>query len=414
MNRRNNNHQHHHQLSDAIISREERNETRESCCRRYDDDDDGVEEVIADDDNNDKQQHRRLVATSDMCYYCFDTLLAELLLLQQQQQPESSEDHRGQSSRSSSSTRRNHTTKLRTKTKTPLEGSSCGNSMDEGANAHDASDQTQQETQSWCHYYAPPDIDCPLFVTWSKLRSKHPPPPLPLLSEMSSSSGLSTPVTTTASSTSNITDDVDVDDDIAEKADYDLRGCVGTLSPKSLQYALSEFAVTSALHDHRFDPISLRELPYLRVGVSLLVKYEVCDHCLDWEVGVHGIIIKFDHNIIDKRGIERRGGGRGDTTATYSATYLPEVAFEQKWTQQETVLSLVRKAGYRGVITDELLVRIRCTRYQSSKYQRTYQEYVMHRGIDPLQDLNINLAAAAVDEAMRNTGNNSSRHCINL
>ncbi len=355
MNRRSNNNNRQLVLSDAILSTEEKNENRESCC------DDGVE---AADDNHGKQ--RLLVATSAMCHYCFDTLLAELL-------PEL--DPRGQSR---SSTPRNHSTQLMSTTKTPLEGS-----------------QTHEQQS---YYYAPPNIECPLFVTWSKLRSKHPPPPL--LSEVSSS-GLSTPIATTAS-TSNITDDDD--DTIAEKADYDLRGCVGTLSPKSLKYALSEFAVTSALHDHRFDPISLRELPFLRVGVSLLVNYEACDHCLDWVVGVHGIIIKFD---IDKR------GGRGDT---YSATYLPEVAFEQKWTQQDTVLSLVRKAGYRGAITDELLLQIRCTRYQSSKYQITYQEYVMsmHRGIDPLQDLNINLAAAAVDEAMKFTGKNSSRHCVNL
>lgn len=343
----------------------------ESSCR------DGEEEV-----DDGKEQ---LVATPDMCHYCFDTLLAELL-------PES--DPRGQGVRSS---KRKHTSKT-TATTTSHDGSSFS-----------VNDDTNTQTSNYPRHqpklYTPPNIDCPLFVTWSKLRSKHPPP---LLSEVSSS-GLSTPVTTTAS-TSNITDDEDDGGgDVAEKVDYDLRGCVGTLSPKSLKYALSEFAVTSALHDHRFDPISLRELPFLRVGVSLLVKYEVCDHCLDWEVGVHGIIIKFD---IAKGNGVGRGGVRGDT---YSATYLPEVAYEQNWTQQETVISLVRKAGYRGVITDELLVQIRCTRYQSSKHQLSYQEHVMvmHRGIDPLQGASINLAAAVVDEAMRQTGN-SSRHCVNL
>lgn len=354
---KNNNNRH---LSEAINK-------RESSCR------DGEEGV---DDGKDQ-----LVATPDMCHYCFDTLLAELL-------PDS--DPRGQGR----SPKRKHTTKT-TITTTSHDGSRYSNNHDTNTPAS-VNPRHQQQT------YTPPNIDCPLFVTWSKLRSKHPPP---LLSEVSSS-GLSTPVTTTAS-TSNITDDEDDGgggNNVAEKVDYDLRGCVGTLSPKSLKYALSEFAVTSALHDHRFDPISLRELPFLRVGVSLLVKYEVCDHCLDWEVGVHGIIIKFDI-------AEGNGGGRGD----YSATYLPEVAYEQKWTQQETVISLVRKAGYRGVITDELLVQIRCTRYQSSKHQLSYQEHVMvmHRGIDPLQGASINLAAAAVDEAMRQTGN-SSRHCVNL
>lgn len=351
----------HH--DDDAISKGEKNENLSSRLK------------AAANDNDDE-----LVANSDMCHYCFDTLIAQLLL------PES--DRRGLGR----STRRKHATKQMA-TKTSLEGR--GSSNDEDANAH-ASDQKHHQQS-----YVLPNIDCPLFVTWSKLRSKH--PPLPLLSEVSSS-GISTPVTTT---TSNITDD-ECDGDVEKKMDYDLRGCVGTLSPKSLKYALSEFAITSALHDHRFDPISLLELPFLRVGVSLLVKYEICDHCFDWEVGVHGIIIKFD--------TVNRGGEGGRRRDDYSATYLPEVAYEQKWTQQETVLSLVRKAGYRGVITDDLLVRIRCTRYQSSKYQLSYQEHVMvrHRGIDPLQGLSINLAAAAVDEARRQTGSNSSRHCINL
>ena len=357
--------------SGAMVSNEE-NENRATDCDGANDGDD-------------------LKATSDMCHYCFNTLLAELL-------PESCPG--GQQGRSP---KRKHTTTMMT---TTASHSGNINSKDEDTEA-----QASENPHHHLHSYTPPNIECPLFVTWSKLRSKQPFPSR-YLSEVSSS-GLSTPVTTTAS-TSNVTDDDDEDEANFQKADYDLRGCVGTLSPKSLKYALSEFAVTSALHDHRFDPISLRELPLLRVGVSLLVKYEVCDHCLDWEVGVHGIIIKFDVARVGGT-IGGRGGGTRDTT--YSATFLPEVAHEQKWTQQETVLSLVRKAGYRGVITDELLVQIRCTRYQSSKHQLSYQEHVMvmHRGIDPLQGLSINLTAAAVDEAMlRQTGNNSSRHCVNL
>ena len=174
---------------------------------------------------------------------------------------------------------------------------------------------------------------------------------------------------------------------------YDLRGCIGTLAPKSLQHSLSDFALTSALHDHRFDPIELHEIPYLKVGVSLLVKYETCSDCYDWEVGIHGIIIRFSIESSSHR------------TKSYNATYLPEIAFEQQWTQQETVVSLIRKAGYRGVITEKLLQGVHCTRYQSSKYQLTYQEYchamkIRHGGnIDGL-DLQNALTAAAIDETM--------------
>ena len=260
--------------------------------------------------------------------------------------------------------------------------------------------------------YTPPEVDCPLFVTWSKLRSENPPPPL--LSAVSSS-GVTTPASTTTASSSNITDEDENNSTTPsqqqkhyDESDYDLRGCIGTLAPKSLKYALSEFAITSALHDTRFAPIPLSELPYLRVGVSLLVKYEVCEHCLDWQVGVHGIIIKFKSKVQRASSI--------DYGHTYSATYLPEVAYEQQWSQQEAVLSLIRKAGYCGVISDELLEHVRCTRYQSSKCRLSYQEYAMarHQGVDPLTNVNGVVTAAAVDEAIRQNRGKASKTCVNL
>jgi len=76
----------------------------------------------------------------------------------------------------------------------------------------------------------PPSAECPLFVTWDK-RKVH--------------------------SVSN---------------DFRLRGCIGTLSPRPLSTSISEYALTSALRDRRFDPIRLHEVPYLRVAVSLLVR----------------------------------------------------------------------------------------------------------------------------------------------
>jgi Uncharacterized conserved protein len=93
-----------------------------------------------------------------------------------------------------------------------------------------------------------PEIECPLFVTWDKKHSS---------------------------------------------TDYRLRGCIGTLSPRALKQALSDYAAISAFRDHRFHPIAKNEVCHLRVGVSLLVNYEICNDCLDWEVGTHGIIIKF-------------------------------------------------------------------------------------------------------------------------
>ena len=83
--------------------------------------------------------------------------------------------------------------------------------------------------------------------------------------------------------------------DKRKETEYTLRGCIGTLAPRELRTALSEYARISAFKDPRFRPVSLHEVPCLRVSVSLLVNYEDCENCLDWVVGVHGIIINFDY-----------------------------------------------------------------------------------------------------------------------
>ena len=150
---------------------------------------------------------------------------------------------------------------------------------------------------------------------------------------------------------------------------WQLRGCIGTLSPKLLVAAISEYAILAAFKDRRFRPIGLTELPNMRVAVSLLINYQVCDHVYAWEIGVHGILIKF----------EVRG-------RHYNATYLPEVAKEQGWDHAQTVSSLIQKAGYQGMVTSDLLRTIHCTRYESSKCRATYDEYRMTRGTEGVAD----------------------------
>lgn len=147
---------------------------------------------------------------------------------------------------------------------------------------------------------------------------------------------------------------------------YELRGCIGTLQPKHLVPSVGHYALLSALQDRRFQPIGIPEIPFLRVAVSLLVNYEPCDDCYDWTVGVHGIMIQWDGH--------------------YSATYLPEVAKEQGWDQATTIRSLIRKAGYQGAATTDLLKRIKCTRYQSSKVKVAYADYIQYVGYDPCQE----------------------------
>ncbi|KAL3680830.1 hypothetical protein R1sor_023786 [Riccia sorocarpa] len=151
-----------------------------------------------------------------------------------------------------------------------------------------------------------------------------------------------------------------------------LRGCIGTLEARCLFTGFKDYALTSALRDRRFPPIQAREIPNLECTVSLLTDYETASNYLDWEIGKHGMILEFtDSNSI-----------------RHSATYLPEVAAQEGWTKQESVDSLVRKAGYMGPITESLRRRFRITRYQSSLYTMHYSDYLAYvkrtRGVVPV------------------------------
>jgi AMMECR1 domain-containing protein len=99
-------------------------------------------------------------------------------------------------------------------------------------------------------------------------------------------------------------------------------------------------------------------LPSLSNSVTLLLHFEPCDDPLDWEVGVHGLRISFTER------------GR-----KYSSTYLPDVASEQGWGKEETVVSLMRKAGWSGSSKDWAKVGVSATRYQGMKASVDYVEW---------------------------------------
>ena len=101
--------------------------------------------------------------------------------------------------------------------------------------------------------------------------------------------------------------------------------------PQPLSTGLSSYALISSLQDTRFSPITLSELPSLEVAVTLLTDFEPAKDALDWIIGVHGIRISFYAR--NKR---------------YGACYLPDVAVEQGWDREETLVSLMRKAGWSG------------------------------------------------------------------
>lgn len=121
---------------------------------------------------------------------------------------------------------------------------------------------------------------------------------------------------------------------------------------------LADSVINRAFEDTRFNPISQRELPSLEVGVTLLTDFESVSDPMDWTLGVHGLRISFDYN-------KRR----------YGSTYLPDVAKEQGWTKTETMVSLMRKAGWNGRSSEWDQVDVKVVRYQGRQVKLGYREW---------------------------------------
>ncbi|AEO68061.1 0dff9ff7-82ca-4338-8d1e-2d91d537ae71 [Thermothielavioides terrestris] len=137
-----------------------------------------------------------------------------------------------------------------------------------------------------------------------------------------------------------------------------LRGCIGTFEAQELDEGLASYALISALQDTRFSPVQARELPSLEVAVTLLTDFEDAADAMDWRLGTHGLRISFHHH------------GR-----RYGATYLPDVAVEQGWTKEETLVSLMRKAGWVGRRDRWHEVELKVVRYQGKKESLEYAEF---------------------------------------
>lgn len=113
-----------------------------------------------------------------------------------------------------------------------------------------------------------------------------------------------------------------------------------------------------ALDDTRFSPIALKELPTLECGVTLLTDFEPAADAMDWVLGEYGLRIAFVYH-------GKRMG----------ATYLPDVPVEQGWTKEETVVSLMRKAGWTGAREAWRKVALDVVRYKGTKATVGWEEY---------------------------------------
>lgn len=127
-----------------------------------------------------------------------------------------------------------------------------------------------------------------------------------------------------------------------------------------LSSGLRSYALTSAFEDHRFNPIPASLIHSLQVCVTLLTNFSEPDSdVLNWTVGEHGIRLSFT-----------------DKGRRFGATYLPDVAKEQGWGKEETIVSLMRKAGWTGRKDEWRNAKgLEIVRYEGKKVDLDYEEW---------------------------------------
>lgn len=104
-----------------------------------------------------------------------------------------------------------------------------------------------------------------------------------------------------------------------------LRGCMGQVQSKnSLVDLVKNLTNAAALHDYRFNPLQAREVERTIISISVLTQPKAISSHKKIKLGEHGIMLKC-HNAM--------------------SVYLPHVATEHKWTLEETLNNLSKKAG---------------------------------------------------------------------
>jgi len=113
--------------------------------------------------------------------------------------------------------------------------------------------------------------------------------------------------------------------------DHELRGCIGIPEPvMPLIEALEEAAISAAVKDPRFPPVTLDEMDNIVVEVSVLTppKLIEVEEPLEYldkiEIGKDGLIIEY---------------------GTYKGLLLPQVPVEQGWEVAEYLSNLCLKAS---------------------------------------------------------------------
>jgi AmmeMemoRadiSam system protein A len=103
-----------------------------------------------------------------------------------------------------------------------------------------------------------------------------------------------------------------------------LRGCIGVVEAfEPLGESVARCAASAALHDPRFSPVRVEELPEVQIEISVLSPLEPM-RAENIEIGTHGLLIL-------------QGAKRG--------ILLPQVATEHKLSRERFLEETCRKAG---------------------------------------------------------------------
>lgn len=107
----------------------------------------------------------------------------------------------------------------------------------------------------------------------------------------------------------------------------DLRGCIGNIIGRQPLYlTVRDMAISAAVKDPRFPPVTVEELSTLDVEVSVLSKPRVITDVAEIEMGVHGVIVS---------------QGRW-----HSGVFLPQVATDTGWSKEEFLSQLCSQKAH--------------------------------------------------------------------
>ena len=94
-----------------------------------------------------------------------------------------------------------------------------------------------------------------------------------------------------------------------------LRGCIGRMTGDIPLYRMiQKMAVSSAIHDPRFNPVHPDELENVDIELSVLSPLKKISDLSEIQLGKHGILLTKGHN---------------------SGVFLPQVAIETNWNLDE-------------------------------------------------------------------------------